>query len=193
MGKLSQNLQEVFTIRNQHLSKPKYGSRAFSTFMYFIFVLATICALTIFNKSFGQFVATSDPVVDQIVTTVNAKIPQYNGYTITIDAATIKPDIKTAVGQVYENRPIKVNPTGFQNSVKQQLINDGVPELVINSSIGAALETKLTTEYQNAFQNEYLLAFREKLPTYKMITYLIMAVTFIIGTLFRIRYVHSKH
>ncbi|MBU7554066.1 hypothetical protein [Pediococcus ethanolidurans] len=182
-------------IREQHLhvAKPKYGSRAFSTFMYFIFVLATICLFTVFNKSFGQIVATSDPVVEQIVEVVNEKVPQYNGYTIQITAATIKPDLKTAVGQAYDNKPIKVNPTRFQNSVKQQLVNDGVSTLVINSSIGASIETKLTNEYQNAFQNKYLLEFRDQLPTYKMITYLVMLVTFVIGTLFRIRYHRSKY
>ncbi|WP_412989514.1 hypothetical protein ACLJJ6_00425 [Pediococcus siamensis] len=183
----------IIRTQHEHLKKPKYGSRAFSTFLYFIFVLATICLFTVFNKSFGQIVATSDPVVSQIVTTVNEKIPSYNGYTIQVTSATIKPAIKTAVGQVYDGKTIKVDPTRFQNSVKQQLRADGVSDLVINSSIGAAVQTKLTAEYQNAFQNEYLLEFREKLPTYKMITYLVMLVTFVFGTFFRIRYIRSKH
>ncbi|AMV63132.1 hypothetical protein [Pediococcus damnosus] len=173
--------------------KPKYGSRAFSTFLYVIFILATICLFTVFNKNFGVIVATSDPVVDKITDTVNEKIPQYDGYTIKVTSNVIKPDLKTAVEQVYEGKEIKVDPTGFQNSVKQQLESDGISTLIINSSIGAGVQTKLTSEYQNAFQNQYLLQARELLPTYKGWTYLIMLVTFVLGTFFRIRYIHSKH
>lgn len=190
---LSRFKQEVTTIREQHLIKPKYGSRAFSTFLYFIFILATICLFTVFNKSFGQIVATSDPIVDRIVSVVNEKLPQYDGYSVQLTEAVIKPDLKTAVGQVYDGKQIKVDPTAFQNSVKQQLQADGVSTLIINSSIGASIETKLTGEYQSAFQNQYLLEFRDQLPTYKMITYLVMLVTFVFGTLFRIRYRRSRH
>ncbi|GEL90480.1 hypothetical protein [Pediococcus parvulus] len=153
--KLRRFKQEVTTIREQHLIKPKYGSRAFSTFLYFIFILATICLFTVFNKSFGQIVATSDPIVDRIVSVVNEKLPQYDGYSVQLTEAVIKPDLKTAVGQVYDGKQIKVDPT--------------------------------------AFQNQYLLEFRDQLPTYKMITYLVMLVTFVFGTLFRIRYRRSRH
>ncbi|WP_157077452.1 hypothetical protein [Pediococcus parvulus] len=148
---------------------------------------------TVFNKSFGQIVATSDPIVDRIVSVVNEKLPQYDGYSVQLTEAVIKPDLKTAVGQVYDGKQIKVDPTAFQNSVKQQLQADGVSTLIINSSIGASIETKLTSEYQSAFQNQYLLEFRDQLPTYKMITYLVMLVTFVFGTLFRIRYRRSRH
>ncbi|WP_395387385.1 hypothetical protein [Pediococcus parvulus] len=148
---------------------------------------------TVFNKSFGQIVATSDPVVERIVSVVNEKLPQYDGYSVQLTEAVIKPDLKTAVGQVYDGKQIKVDPTAFQNSVKQQLQADGVSTLIINSSIGASIETKLTSEYQSAFQNQYLLEFRDQLPTYKMITYLVMLVTFVFGTLFRIRYRRSRH
>ncbi|WP_367371194.1 hypothetical protein [Pediococcus parvulus] len=124
---------------------------------------------------------------------VNEKLPQYDGYSVQLTEAVIKPDLKTAVGQVYDGKQIKVDPTAFQNSVKQQLQADGVSTLIINSSIGASIETKLTSEYQSAFQNQYLLEFRDQLPTYKMITYLVMLVTFVLGTLFRIRYRRSRH
>lgn len=149
--------------------------------------------MTVFNKSFGVIVATSDPVVNQITDTVNAKIPQYDGYTIQVTSDVIKPDLKTAVEQVYEDKAIKVDPTGFQDSVKKQLESDGISPLIINSAIGAGVQTKLTSEYQNAFQNQYLLEAREQLPIYKGWTYAIALITFVLGTLFRIRYNRSKH